>query len=104
VDDLADACIFVLEHYSGESHLNVGTGEDTTIAEFARTVSDVIDYHGQFVFDTTRPDGTPRKLLDISKLAALGWRAATPLRTGLAAAYADFQARAASERKQAQTV
>jgi GDP-L-fucose synthase len=92
VDDLADACIFVLEHYSGETHLNVGTGEDTTIAEFARTVSDIVGYEGQLTFDTTRPDGSPQKLLDVSKLDAMGWRATTPLRTGLAAAYADFLA------------
>jgi GDP-L-fucose synthase len=90
VNDLADACVFVLEHYSGESHLNIGTGEDTTIAEFARMVSDVIGYEGQFAFDTTRPDGTPRKLLDVSKLNAMGWHATTPLRAGLAVAYAGF--------------
>ncbi|MEA2977402.1 MAG: GDP-L-fucose synthase [Alphaproteobacteria bacterium] len=92
VDDLADACIFVLEHYSGETHLNVGTGEDTTIAEFARAVSDIVGYEGQLTFDTTRPDGSPQKLLDVSKLDAMGWRATTSLRTGLAAAYADFLA------------
>jgi GDP-L-fucose synthase len=90
VDDLADACIFVLEHYSGEMHLNVGTGEDTTIAEFARLASAVIGYEGSFVFDVTRPDGSPRKLLDVSRLSDMGWRATTPLRVGLAAAYADF--------------
>ncbi|MEA2952041.1 MAG: GDP-L-fucose synthase [Alphaproteobacteria bacterium] len=92
VDDLADACIFVLEHYSGETHLNVGTGEDTTIAEFAQTVSDIVGYEGQLTFDTTRPDGSPQKLLDVSKLDAMGWRATTPLRTGVATAYADFLA------------
>jgi GDP-L-fucose synthase len=90
VNDLADACVFVLEHYSGESHLNIGTGEDMTIAEFARMASDVIGYEGQFAFDTTRPDGTPRKLLDVSKLNAMGWHATTPLRAGLAVAYAGF--------------
>jgi GDP-L-fucose synthase len=90
VDDLADACIFVLEHYSGETHLNVGTGEDTTIAEFAQTVSDIVGYEGRLRFDTTRPDGSRQKLLDVSKLGAMGWRATTPLRTGLALAYADF--------------
>jgi GDP-L-fucose synthase len=92
VDDLADACIFVLEHYSEETHLNVGTGEDTTIAEFAQIVSDVVGYVGQFTFDTTRPDGAPQKLLDVSKLDAMGWRATTPLRVGLATAYANFVA------------
>jgi GDP-L-fucose synthase len=99
VDDLADACIFVLEHYSTDSHLNVGTGEDITIADFARTVADVVGYQGEFVFDTTRPDGTPQKLLDVSKLNAMGWRETTPLRTGLAKAYADFIARTARERE-----
>jgi GDP-L-fucose synthase len=90
VDDLADACIFVLQYYSEESHLNLGTGEDTTIAEFARTVAKAVGYEGKFVFDVSRPDGTPRKLLDISKLKAMGWRAKTSLSDGLALAYADF--------------
>ena len=66
------------------------TGEDITIGDFARMVADVVGYEGNIVFDTSRPDGTPRKLLDVSKLAALGWRARTPLREGLTAAYADF--------------
>jgi GDP-L-fucose synthase len=92
-DDLADACVFVMKHYSDDGFLNVGTGEDVTIADFARLVADVVGYRGEIVFDTSRPDGTPRKLLDVSKLAALGWRARTPLREGLAAAYADFRAR-----------
>ena len=92
-DDLADACVFVMKHYSGDGFLNVGTGEDIAIADFARLVADVVGYRGEIVFDTSRPDGTPRKLLDVSKLAALGWRAKTPLREGLAAAYADFRSR-----------
>jgi GDP-L-fucose synthase len=94
VDDLADACIFVLENYSEESHLNVGTGEDVTIAEFARLVAEVVEYDGKITFDISRPDGTPRKLLDVSKLAAMGWKARTPLRAGLEKAYADFVANA----------
>jgi len=89
-DDLADACVFVMKHYSGDEFLNVGTGEDLTIADFARLVAEVVGYTGELSFDTSRPDGAPRKLLDVSKLAALGWRAKTPLRTGLEAAYADF--------------
>jgi GDP-L-fucose synthase len=89
-DDLADACVFVMKHYSGDGFLNVGTGEDVTIADFARLVAEVVGYRGDIMFDTSRPDGTPRKLLDVSKLAALGWRAQTPLRDGLKAAYADF--------------
>jgi GDP-L-fucose synthase len=93
VDDLADACVFVMKHYSGDAFVNVGTGEDITIAEFARLVAEVVGYEGKFTFDTSRPDGTPQKLLDVSKLASLGWRARTPLRAGLEAAYADFLAR-----------
>jgi len=93
-DDLADACVFVMKHYSGDGFLNIGTGEDVTIADFARLVAEVVGYPGKIDFDTARPDGAPRKLLDVSKLAALGWRARTPLREGLAAAYADFVRRA----------
>jgi GDP-L-fucose synthase len=92
-DDLADACVFVMKHYSGDGFLNVGTGEDVTIAEFAGLIAEVVGYRGEIVFDTSRPDGTPRKLLDVSKLATLGWRANMPLREGLRAAYADFCSR-----------
>jgi GDP-L-fucose synthase len=92
VDDLADACIFVMKHYSADGFLNIGTGEDITIAEFAQLVADVVGYRGRLVFDTSRPDGAPQKLLDVSKLTQLGWRATTPLRDGIAAAYADFLA------------
>ncbi len=91
VDDLADACVFVLKDYSGPIPLNIGTGSDVTIAEFAQTVADVVGYRGTLEFDSSRPDGTPRKLLDVSRLAKLGWRAKTPLADGLAVAYADFQ-------------
>ena len=91
-DDLADACVFVMKHYSDEGFLNIGSGEDIAIADFARLVAEVVGYHGKIVFDTSRPDGTPRKLLDVSKLAALGWRAKTPLRDGLKTAYAAYLA------------
>ena len=91
-DDLADACIFVMKHYSGAGFLNVGTGKDITIAEFAEAVRDVVGYTGAIVYDTSRPDGPPQKLLDTSRLAALGWTPAIALREGLAAAYADFLA------------
>ena len=90
VDDLADACVFVMKHYSADEFLNIGTGEDITIAAFARLVAKVVGYTGSLTFDTSRPDGAPQKLLDVSKLSALGWRAKTPLREGLKAAYADF--------------
>jgi GDP-L-fucose synthase len=92
VDDLADASAFVLKNYSGMDFLNIGTGQDVTIAEFARLVGEVVGFTGELAFDTARPDGAPRKLLDVSRLTALGWRDQTDLRTGLAEAYRDFLA------------
>jgi GDP-L-fucose synthase len=92
-DDLADACVFIMKSYSDIEFLNVGTGEDLTIAEFARLVADVVGFRGKIEFDTTRPDGAPRKLLDVSRINALGWRARIPLREGLQRMYADFLAR-----------
>jgi GDP-L-fucose synthase len=92
VDDLADARVFVLRHYSGSKFLNVGTGKDITMAEFAQLVADVVGYQGKFIFDASRPDGAPQKLLDVSELARLGWYAKIPLRDGIATAYADFLA------------
>jgi GDP-L-fucose synthase len=89
-DDLADACRFVLEHYSDELHLNVGSGQEVTIGELAHIVGDVVGYRGEIVFDPSRPDGTPRKLLDITRLTNLGWVAPTKLRVGLGRVYADF--------------
>jgi GDP-L-fucose synthase len=92
VNDLADACVFLMKHYSAPELLNVGTGQDMTISEFARLVADVVGYRGQLVFDTSRPDGTPQKLLDVTKLARLGWQAKISLREGIASAYSDFLA------------
>ncbi|MCA0402008.1 MAG: GDP-L-fucose synthase [Proteobacteria bacterium] len=92
VEDLAEAALHVIEHYSDALHLNCGTGEDISIGELAALVAQVVGYKGKLAFDTTKPDGTPRKLLDVSRLHALGWRAKTPLREGLSAAYADFLA------------
>ncbi len=89
-DDLADACVFAMTHYSDLGFLNVGTGTDVTIAEFAQTVGEVVGYKGKIVYDTARPDGPPQKLLDVSRLKALGWAPKIALREGLAAAYADF--------------
>jgi GDP-L-fucose synthase len=91
-DDLADACVFVLEHYSDEEHVNVGSGQEVTIAEFAKLVAEVVGYRGKLVFDPSRPDGVPRKLFDSSKLAGMGWRARTSLRSGLEHSYAAFVA------------
>jgi GDP-L-fucose synthase len=90
VDDMADACVFVMKSYSDLEFLNVGSGEDITIAAFAQLVADVVGYRGKIEFDTSQPDGTPRKLLDVSRINALGWRATIPLRDGLARMYADF--------------
>ena len=88
VDDLADACVHLMAMgYDGDM-VNIGTGEDVTIAELAHTVMDVVGFRGEVVFDRSKPDGTPRKLLDVSRLAGLGWRAKTPLKEGIARAYA----------------
>ena len=89
-DDLGDACVFLMKHYSGDNFLNAGTGEDVSIGEFARMVADVVGFKGNLKFDTSRPDGPPQKLLDVSRMTALGWKARTPLRDGLAKTYADF--------------
>jgi GDP-L-fucose synthase len=97
VDDLADACVFLLKHYSGEQFVNVGTGSDVTIAELARLVADAVGFTGSFVFDPSKPDGTPRKLLDCSRLAALGWRARTTLPEGIAKTYAWYLDHAARQ-------
>ncbi len=91
VDDLADALVFVLRHYSEAQHINIGSGTDVTIAELARTVAEVVGFEGPLRFDASRPDGTPRKLMDSSRLTALGWRPQIGLRDGLADAYAHLQ-------------
>ena len=93
VDDLADACVHLMEQGYDGPLVNIGTGEDVTIRELAETVMAVVGFNGRIVFDSSKPDGTPRKLLDVSRLAALGWRARTALREGVLRAYADFAAR-----------
>jgi GDP-L-fucose synthase len=92
VDDLADACVFVIEHYTGEQHVNVGSGEEVTVAQFAALVAEIVGYRGEIVFDRSRPDGVPRKLLDSGRLTGMGWRPRTPLRSGLAQTYSAFLA------------
>jgi GDP-L-fucose synthase len=90
VDDLADAAVFVLRSYEGESHLNVGTGRDISVRELAELIAEIVEWRGELVFNTDMPDGTPRKLLNVSRLAALGWTAHTDLREGLERTYAWF--------------
>jgi GDP-L-fucose synthase len=92
VDDLADAVVFLLKRYSGPEHVNIGTGTDLTIRELAEAIARVIGYRGGFVYDRSKPDGTPRKLLDVSRLAALGWRASTSLEAGLKKSYEWYSA------------
>jgi GDP-L-fucose synthase len=91
-EDAADACVFVMKNYSEFGFLNIGTGEDIPISKFAELIADVVGYNGKIAYDTSRPDGAPRKLLDVSKIRKLGWAAQTKLRDGLARAYADFLA------------
>ena len=98
VDDLADACLYLMRHYDAAEHINVGTGEDQTIRELADTVRQIVHPEAQLVFDTTKPDGTPRKLLDVSRLHALGWRHRIGLREGIETSYAWFLAHHAEAR------
>ena len=90
VDDLADACVFLMNNYSGNETVNIGTGKEVTIKELALLIKDIIGFKGSLVFDETKPDGTPRKLLDVSKLNGLGWRYTTELADGIAKTYDDF--------------
>jgi GDP-L-fucose synthase len=89
-DDLADACVFLLENYNSPDVVNIGFGDDVTIRELAETVCDVVGFEGQLAFDSSKPDGTPRKLMDSSKLFALGWKPRIALRDGIADAYRWF--------------
>ncbi len=85
VDDLADACLFLMQNYSDEQIINVGVGEDVTIRDLAGMIRGIVGFDGEIVWDETKPDGTPRKLMDVSRLRALGWRASIPLEEGIAA-------------------
>jgi GDP-L-fucose synthase len=98
VDDLADACVFLLQRYSGEGIVNIGTGEDMTIADLARLVASTVGYEGRLSFDASKPDGTPRKLVDVSRLTNLGWVARTQFREGLARTYQDYRENSARYR------
>lgn len=90
VDDLADASVFLMENYNDLEHINVGTGEDVTIRELAESIKKIVDYSGEIVFDTSKPDGTPRKLLNVSKLHNLGWKHSISLEKGLKDTYKVF--------------
>lgn len=92
VDDLADALLYLMSHYSEEMHINVGTGEDLSIMELAQIIKVVVGFDGDVVFDPSKPDGTPRKLLDVSRIHALGWRHKTPLRSGIESVYSWYLA------------
>jgi len=94
-DDLADALCFLMERYQSPEIINVGCGEDVTIGELAALIRDIVGYRGAIVFDRSKPDGTPRKLLDVGKMSALGWRPRTKLADGIAATYSWYLARAA---------
>jgi GDP-L-fucose synthase len=101
VDDLARACLFLLEHYDEPGPINVGVGEDLSIRGLAEVVADIVGFTGKLRFDTSKPDGTPRKLLDVSKLRGLGWREQIGLREGLEQTYAWYQEELASGRLRA---
>ncbi|KYG98847.1 GDP-L-fucose synthase [Bradyrhizobium sp. DOA1] len=96
VDDMADACVRLIKTYSSSELVNIGTGEEVTIGELARQIADTVGYRGEIVFDTSRPDGSPRKLLDTSRMAELGWQARTPLKEGLKLAYAAYLSKQAA--------
>ena len=99
-DDMADACVHLMGLPAAQFDplvtpaeaplINIGAGEDSSITELARVIAEVVGYRGEFAYDASKPDGTPRKLLDVSRLAALGWRARTPLKEGIALAYEDY--------------
>jgi GDP-L-fucose synthase len=97
VDDMADACLFLMENHINEGMFNVGTGMDVTIRELAQAVMDVVEFRGAITFDTSKPDGTPRKLLDVSRLIEMGWQASTTLLDGIALAYESAPFKQASQ-------
>lgn len=91
VNDLAEACLFLMLNYNGKMFVNVGSGEDITIRELAETVKEIVGFEGEIAWDSTKPDGTPRKLMDVSRIQNMGWKHAINLREGIAAVYEEFQ-------------
>lgn len=100
VDDLADAAVFLMKNYSAESHVNVGTGDETSIRELAGLIARAAGWQGRFEYDPSKPDGMPRKVMDVSRLQALGWKARTPLEEGFRSAYAWYVRNAAARQLQ----
>ena len=90
MDDLADLCVFLMEHYSGEETVNAGTGKELTIKELTELVAKVVGYEGEILWDSSKPNGTPRKLLNVSKAEKLGWNYKTELEDGIRLSYEDF--------------
>ena len=90
VDDLANACLHMMQHYNEKQFLNIGTGEDLAIRELAEMIKNIVGYNGEIVWDATKPDGTPRKLMDVSKAHTLGWKHAISLEDGIKKTYANF--------------
>jgi GDP-L-fucose synthase len=90
-DDLADACVYLMGHYDQEGLVNIGTGTDLTITELAMMVRDIVGFDGELIYDASKPDGTPRKLMDVSKLSSLGWNHKIGLREGLERVYAEYK-------------
>ena len=95
MDDLAQLCVFLMDHYSGDETVNAGTGRELSIKELTELVAGIVGYEGEIRWDKSRPNGTPRKLLDVSKAASLGWKAKTGLEEGIRLAYEDFLRRLA---------
>jgi len=97
VDDLADACVYLLANYSGEEHVNIGSGEEIAIGDLAELIAEVVGFAGAVTRDASKPDGTPRKMMDSGKLRAMGWRPRIGFREGIAGAYDDFRKRFAAD-------
>ncbi|MBR0167298.1 MAG: NAD-dependent epimerase/dehydratase family protein, partial [Synergistaceae bacterium] len=93
VDDLAELCVFLMNNYSGNETVNAGSGREITIKGLTELVAEIVGYSGEILWDTSKPNGTPRKIMDVSKAASLGWKCKTSLKDGIRLAYEDFKAR-----------